>query len=210
MTTPEDLAQDKALKPVSGEMFTTRCRRLLNEQPSQREFTISRAGLEVLVTDSERYGDQNAKLAAQFAAHKKAYPDPDPLENQMQKVLRNWPGSILHDPRGNGTVGRWLEVPVSLPKAYRKGTAHMFILLPDGYPFSGPHRFYLPYSDASLDHGGLPKCVSGPQKIDGRELCELFWKIARWDGRHMDLFTYVKAMERGLIACAEPYDERDQ
>ncbi len=46
-----------------AEMFTERCRRLLTEQPSQPQFTISRDGLELLVQDSERYGAQNAELA---------------------------------------------------------------------------------------------------------------------------------------------------
>lgn len=42
--------------PTQAESFTDRCRRLLNEQPAQAEFTLSRAGLKLLVADSERYG----------------------------------------------------------------------------------------------------------------------------------------------------------
>lgn len=190
----------------SGITFTEHCRQLLDAQPTQLEFTLSRAGLEVLVLDSERYGAMNDQLAASAAAHKLAYPDPVGLEDQLSKVVQKWPGAILHPPHGSGTVGRWLEVPITLPSTYKSATSAMFILLPDGYPHQGPHRFYLPYEDASLESGGLPKCVSGPQIIDGRRLCEFFWKIIHWDGRRMDIFTYVKTMQLGLVACAEPYE----
>lgn len=48
---------------TNGEMFTDRCRKMLAEQPDQSEFTLSRAGLETLVLDSERYGASNAERA---------------------------------------------------------------------------------------------------------------------------------------------------
>lgn len=193
---------------VGGFTFTEWCRRLLTEQPNQHEFTLSRPGLETLVLDSERYGEQNAKLAERAATLKRAYPDPIDIDSQMIRVTRNWPGAVLYPPHGNGTVGQWLEVPVELPKEYKHTSGVMYILLPEGYPYTGPHRFYLRYEDASLEHGGLPKLTSRPQTIEGRTLCEFFWKIVRWDGRAMDLFTYVKAMQLGIAACAKPY-ERD-
>jgi hypothetical protein len=66
-------------KPVSaeelpGETFTDRCRRLLTDQPKQREFTVSRVGLETLVLDSERYGEANAKAVKQAIADQETQP----------------------------------------------------------------------------------------------------------------------------------------
>lgn len=42
-----------------AETFTQRCRRMLSEQLEQKEFTLSRVGLETLVVGSESYGDAN-------------------------------------------------------------------------------------------------------------------------------------------------------
>lgn len=42
-----------------AETFTERARRMLLEQPQQQEFTLSRAGLEALVLDAERYAQRN-------------------------------------------------------------------------------------------------------------------------------------------------------
>ncbi len=46
---------------LKGETFTGRCRRMLTEQPSQVEFTLSRQGFETLVVDAERYGLDRTK-----------------------------------------------------------------------------------------------------------------------------------------------------
>ncbi len=51
-----DVEQDML---IAGETFTERCRKMLAAQPSQSEFTLSRGGLEVLLLDSERYGQNN-------------------------------------------------------------------------------------------------------------------------------------------------------
>lgn len=68
MTLPHSSADGvSAARPEAGgsaaESFTARTRRLLTAQPHQAEFTISRAGLETLVADSERYGELNARLS---------------------------------------------------------------------------------------------------------------------------------------------------
>lgn len=40
--------------------FTERCRLMLDDQPDQKEFTLSRSGLETLVLDGERYAALNS------------------------------------------------------------------------------------------------------------------------------------------------------
>lgn len=47
------------IKQKDAETFTERCRKMLTAQPDQVEFALSRAGLEILIVDSERYAESN-------------------------------------------------------------------------------------------------------------------------------------------------------
>lgn len=195
-------------KAAGGETFTQRCRKMLTGTPEQTEFTLSRAGLEVLVSDSERYGERNAEDAKRAADLKRLYPDPASLAEQVAKVAEHWPGAALH-PRPAGLAGHWLSVPIKLPSGYAADETSMLVLIPDGYPLLAPKRFYLPYGHEILNSGGAPRFTSLPQEIDGRVLVEFFWKICQWDRYKLDLYSYVKTMERGLIACASGCDDED-
>lgn len=60
----EELIRDRNAQPkkpieqmVDATTFTSKCRRMLDNQPDQAEFTLSRVGLEILVTGSERYAE---------------------------------------------------------------------------------------------------------------------------------------------------------
>lgn len=61
MTNLSDTRKETAMQieKIDGETFTQRCRKLLQCEPGRLEFTLSRAALEMLVKDSERYADSN-------------------------------------------------------------------------------------------------------------------------------------------------------
>lgn len=168
---------------LTAETFTARCRRLLSEQPNQLEFAVSRAGLETLVLDSERYAEQNAKLLNDEHNEKWRYKH---LDEQIADLKQRWPEASLGDePDQYGQ--RLLSIPGVRRngKLWQNDVATIYLLIPNNYPNPQPSRFFTSDADTLLKHGGQTDMViraHGNPLVEG--LWEWLWRVREPSARH--------------------------
>jgi hypothetical protein len=195
---------------IDGETFTQRCRRLLAEQPTQIEFTISRAGLEVLVLDSERYGELNAKLVCEKLAADEYYEQTRvrTLEEQVADVKVKYPGAELGDPIDEyGT--RLLTVPgvKRSAKIWKNRLATVYLLVFSQFPsaHAQPLRFFTDEDDTLLEHGGqtFNVILATDSRVLGK--WEWLWRIREPNWRHTLLQHVATAQTRFAFGSFEQW-----
>lgn len=157
---------------VEAETFTERCRRLLTEQPNQAEFTVSRAGLETLVLDNERYAALNRE-AVQRHLERRRLSD---LSEQVEKLRARYPDAHL-DPTEFGHSLLWVPGVKRPAKIWKNAEATLVFIIPNGFPYNQPDRFLTSADDTLLKHGYQASDVLGSVSGAPRDLIQWYWEI---------------------------------
>lgn len=180
----------------SGFTFTERCRRMLAEQPSQAEFTLSRGGLETLVLDSERLAIMNAQAVREHLEEEERAERmrPRDLNEQMTALIARYPDAHLEPSEQSGYS--LLYVPgVERSAIWKNRVCELIFLLPDGFPYSQPHRFLTSDDDTLLAHGGQASNIIGPINGAPPSLLQWHWAITSRRPQHT-LLDHVNAARR--------------
>ena len=196
---------------ADGETFTDRCRRMLTDQPETREFTLSRAALEVLVSDSERYGELNAALVRDQLAND-AYRERTrvrTLEEQVADVAAKYPGAELGDPIDEFNR-RVLKVPgVKRSAIWKNRRATIYLVIGAHFPnaFSQPVRFFTSDDDTLLNHGGQTfNVVPAGKPMRGK--WEWLWRVRDPNWRHTLLQHVAVASHRFAFGSYEEWEAK--
>lgn len=137
------------------------------------------------------------------------------LQEQVAQMLGKWPQAVVQAEEFTNGPYKWTDHLVSiphfpLPPGYDRPTCTVYFVVPDGYPFRAPERFY---TDAlRLENGDVPYFARGIcGEVNGATAEKMgfgfeappgtmiwFWKVDSWHHIQNTLKTYVSVIKARL------------